>query len=296
MRKGVAAVHGADPRLRAVSPAGCGEATASSLILIGDELLSGQVRDVQTTWLASRLAAHGAPVERVQMIPDCVADIADAVRREVERGGGRILVTVGGLGPTPDDLTYAGVARALRVPLVHSRTVARFVRRWANQDARDDEGLAAMMRMALVPEGSRVLDGDGPVAVADVGGGASAGGTTIVMLPGVPEHARAVFDPLVVRVLLTHCAEPDRASIDIFHDLPESALASCFRLVERAGDQYQLGSYCGTPMVLRLSGPAAGVRSVEGRLRQHLNELGSRGPTVAPPPVGTVRSITAAHT
>ncbi len=90
---------------------------ARSIVLtIGDELLLGRTLDSNSAWLADRLSMLGAPVGRMGTIGDVEEDVADAVRDARSRAA--LVVTTGGLGPTADDRTLAGVAAATagRVP------------------------------------------------------------------------------------------------------------------------------------------------------------------------------------
>ncbi len=53
---------------------------------------------------------------QVVVVPDDVAAIAAEVR--AASGAAEIVITSGGVGPTPDDVTMAGVAQALDLPLI----------------------------------------------------------------------------------------------------------------------------------------------------------------------------------
>ncbi len=85
------------------------------LILIGDELLSGQRRDLHLQALAADLTARGARVTSCEVIRDEEGAVARTVARYLEPGA--LIITTGGLGPTLDDLTREGIASATGVGL-----------------------------------------------------------------------------------------------------------------------------------------------------------------------------------
>src|SRR5579884_2545540 len=87
------------------------------VIAVGDELLSGHTQDTNSNFLARRLFEAGNPVRRIEVVADADQDIALALRRALAEPGVRAVVLSGGIGPTPDDRTFAAVAGALDLPL-----------------------------------------------------------------------------------------------------------------------------------------------------------------------------------
>ena len=86
------------------------------LLVIGNEILAGDVLDTNSHWLCRQLAGRGARVTRISVLPDEPAAIADGLRAALSRRPALIL-TCGGLGPTVDDLTLASIGAALDRPL-----------------------------------------------------------------------------------------------------------------------------------------------------------------------------------
>ena len=94
-------------------------ARTAGIILIGNELLSGKVADANAVYLCRELRALGVDVRRIVVIPDEIDKIAAEVA-EFSRSFD-VVFTSGGVGPTHDDVTIEGVARAFGVPVVRSR-------------------------------------------------------------------------------------------------------------------------------------------------------------------------------
>jgi FAD synthetase len=81
------------------------------VVLVGDELLAGRVRDANGSFLCAELRRMGWAVRRVVIVPDDVESVALAVAA-ASRDADAVL-TAGGVGPTRDDVTMAGVAGAI---------------------------------------------------------------------------------------------------------------------------------------------------------------------------------------
>ncbi len=80
----------------------------AELLAIGSELTVGETTDTNSGELARSLVAHGVRVSRIADLPDDLDVVVDALRAALSRAD--LVVTTGGLGPTPDDLTREAVA------------------------------------------------------------------------------------------------------------------------------------------------------------------------------------------
>src|SRR5947208_11267691 len=103
---------------------------ASSIVAIGDELVGGFTLDTNSHWMAERLRLLGYPVKRVTQIRDKPHEIVEQLRRELDDEEITDVFVSGGLGPTPDDRTFAALAEALGKELmIWEETRARIERR-----------------------------------------------------------------------------------------------------------------------------------------------------------------------
>jgi FAD synthetase len=154
----------------------------AGIILIGNEILSGKIQDANAVYLCRELRGLGVDVRRITVIPDEVALIADEVAafsREFD-----VVFTSGGVGPTHDDVTMEGVARAMGVPVVRHPALAGLLERYYKDRIND-----AHLRMAEVPEGAELVSGESlrfPAILM----------RNVYILPGVPEIFRQKFDAL----------------------------------------------------------------------------------------------------
>lgn len=88
---------------------------SAALIVIGDEILTGKVQDKNSFTFAQKMFEQGVFVERITVIPDKIETIGEHCA-EYSRCYDYV-VTSGGVGPTHDDQTFAGVARGFSLPL-----------------------------------------------------------------------------------------------------------------------------------------------------------------------------------
>ena len=267
---------------------------AASMLVIGDEILGGFVTDTNSPWLADRLRPLGVPLERVHTVPDDADAIGQALHAELARSRPRVIVTSGGIGSTPDDITYESVAAALGRELVLDPTLAAAMRGVVERTR--ERGFAVteayvdhVMRMARIPAGSRLMAREGgwtPAVCVDVDGGADApdgSGATVVVLPGVPAEFRALLGEAVEPALLAG-RNPVPHVIELTHAYSESLLNETFVAMQVRHPEVKLGSYPGRPMIVRLSGPEGEVAAAAGLVRDALAVLDAvaSGPDVDP--------------
>lgn len=249
------------------------------MVVIGDEILGGYVTDTNSAWFADRLRSHGVPLTRVHVVPDEADAIDEALQAEVRRGGPRLVVTSGGIGSTPDDITYEAVAASLGRDLVEDPVIGARIDQalvWtAEQGLEVDEAFTwHLKRMARIPAGSRLLSevaGWSPGVTVDLEGGCDAGGITVVILPGVPGQFRGLVEHAIEPQLLAGRRDVP-AVAEVTHGFPESALNLTFAtLLERF--DVKLGSYPGEPMIVRLTGPPDEVAAAERFVRAAVDDL-----------------------
>jgi nicotinamide-nucleotide amidase len=168
----------------------------SSIVAIGDELVGGFTLDTNSHWMAERLRLLGYPVKRVTQIRDKPHEIVDQVHREMGDSEVTDIILTGGLGPTPDDRTFAALADALGKELViWEETRARIERRVQRMHAmgllESAEVTEGNLRMARIPaEPAHVFRnrrGMAPGLVYEMNG------KRIFVLPGVPMEMKGIF-------------------------------------------------------------------------------------------------------
>jgi nicotinamide-nucleotide amidase len=159
----------------------------AEILCIGTELLLGNITNGNARWIAEQLAALGVPHHRQAVVGDNRERLIGEVRSASERC--RVLITTGGLGPTPDDLTTEAIAAAFETPLVeHPQVWAEIQARLA---ARGRPCAASNRRQAFLPEGAALLPN--PTGTAPGMIWSPRPGFTILTFPGVPSEMRAMW-------------------------------------------------------------------------------------------------------
>lgn len=163
----------------------------AEILAIGDELLSGETVDTNSSFLDRVLEGLGWHVLHHQTVPDDVDAIAAAFTLASTRAD--LILSTGGLGPTADDLTMAGLARALGRPLVkHEPTLERIRERFR---AFGREMTPNNEQQAMVPERGDVLDNESGTAPSFT---STLGGATVFLMPGVPREVRWLLEHQIV--------------------------------------------------------------------------------------------------
>lgn len=95
----------------------------AELLIIGDEILYGQITDTNSQWMSVELDKIGIKVVRRTTVGDVESEILTAFA-EAEKRADVILIT-GGLGPTSDDLTKPCLAKYFNCDLrIHEEALA----------------------------------------------------------------------------------------------------------------------------------------------------------------------------
>ncbi|MBW0180339.1 MAG: competence/damage-inducible protein A [Vulcanococcus sp.] len=161
---------------------------SAEILCIGTELLLGNITNGNARWIAEQLAALGIPHHRQLVVGDnrerLIAELQAAASRC------RVLITTGGLGPTPDDLTTEAIAAAFGAPLVEHRQVWAEIQ--ARLAARGRPCAASNRRQAFLPEGAALLPN--PTGTAPGMIWSPRPDFTILTFPGVPSEMRAMWE------------------------------------------------------------------------------------------------------
>jgi molybdenum cofactor synthesis domain-containing protein len=196
----------------------------AGIILIGNEILSGKIRDENAAYLCRELRALGVDVRRITVIPDEVGLIADEVATFTKAFD--LVFTSGGVGPTHDDVTIEGVARAMAVPVVRHPELVALLERYYRGKVTE-----AALRMAEIPEGAELVTGGTlrfPTILM----------RNVYVLPGVPEIFRQKFDALRERFR----DQPIHLK-NVFVRIGEGTLADYLNRLLESFPLLQLGSY-----------------------------------------------------
>ena len=173
-------------------------AAPAEVLAIGTEVVIGRIQDTNSSWLAQRLTEAGARVERITAVADDPGLLENAWRDSISRRSSLVLST-GGLGPTPDDLTVEVAAAVAGVEVIqHPSVIASYRRR---RELAESEPLPPhLYKMSAVPAGSAVFE-NGPGWAP--GFAIRVDETVLACMPGPPSEMQWLWEhalgPLAAR-------------------------------------------------------------------------------------------------
>ncbi len=159
----------------------------TEIIAVGSELLTPDFQDTNSLFLTAGLNGIGLGVFFKTVVGDDERDIARVFRTALGRS--RLILCMGGLGPTEDDRTRETLAKVLGLKLVFrkellARIQERFRRRGVDMPPSN-------RKQCYVIEGAEVLDNPNGTAP---GLWLATARHRIVLLPGPPREIRPMFE------------------------------------------------------------------------------------------------------
>ncbi len=168
------------------------------IVAIGNELLNGKIHDYNSYWIAKRLTNLGYEVKRIFIIPDAIEAILETLEWCQEKEV-KLVITTGGLGPTPGDLTLNAIAKFIGKKLVLSEEATAFVKKRYEELYRlgyvsSPKLNENRLKMAKVPEGSKLIYNDVGVAPGVI---TRKDDMTILSMPGVPSEMMYILEKAI---------------------------------------------------------------------------------------------------
>jgi nicotinamide-nucleotide amidase len=163
----------------------------AEIVAVGTELLLGQIANTNAAWLSERLAEIGVDVLHHQVVGDNAERIEEAIATAASRSD--VVVVIGGLGPTQDDITRPALARVAGAELIRHPEIEHGLRERFRIRGREmpDSNLA----QADVPDGARYITperGTAPGLIMQIGT------ASVYALPGVPAEMREMAEGVVL--------------------------------------------------------------------------------------------------
>lgn len=197
----------------------------AAVLVIGNEVLSGRVRDANIGWLADTLKGLGIKLAEARVIADIEAEIIDAVN--ALRARYTYVFTTGGIGPTHDDITAACVAKAFGVGISRRADAVAVLTEYYGDQVNEQR-----LKMAEIPDGADLLDN--PVSRAP---GFRLG--NVHVLPGIPRIMQGIVDGFKDTLI---GGEPLQA-MQVIAYIPESKIAPGLEAVQNQFPAVEIGCY-----------------------------------------------------
>lgn len=179
----------------------------AEILSIGTEMTVGDTRDTNAGELARSLTAMGVRVGRLTALPDDLAAVSEAFRLGLGRSD--LVVSTGGLGPTPDDLTREAIAAVTGQTVAVDPVLERWLRGlWKRRSMPFPE--INLKQAWLIPSATALANPNGTAPGWFV---QRPDGTVIVVLPGPPREMRPMWHDLAMPRLQAIGAGADAVAI-----------------------------------------------------------------------------------
>ena len=206
----------------------------AGIIIIGNEILSGKINDINSPFLCQELRILGVEVRQIITIPD-IPEIIGQTAVDFSKKYTWVF-TSGGIGPTHDDITISSIANSFGVGLYESPKIIKIIQSFHGKNMTD-----AHKRMAMIPEGSKLIETlKGRLPQLQF--------KNIFIFPGIPEFLKSRFSdikenfrttPIVLKEIFLNADEGKIADIldETLHAYPKLMLGSYPRV---SGENYKV--------------------------------------------------------
>jgi len=198
----------------------------ASILIIGNEILSGRTQDTNTATLATWLNSIGVSVGEVRVIPDVEKIIVESLN--FLRSTYDYVFTTGGIGPTHDDITAQSISKAFGIKYELHKEAFKILEDYY-ETVKFNEG---RQKMAWMPENANLI-------LNPTSGAPGFNVENVFSLPGVPSILKSMLGGLTNRIV---GGEPIK-SLTISLRTVESEIANSLTKVQKDNIDVEIGSY-----------------------------------------------------
>ena len=198
----------------------------ATILIIGNEILSGRTKDTNTSTLATWLNSIGVKVEEVRVIPDIEKKIIDTLNFLSSTYD--YVFTTGGIGPTHDDITAESVSKAFGIKYEIHKEAYKILKAYY-KPGEFNEG---RQKMVWMPENANLI-------LNPTSGAPGFYVKNVFCLPGVPSILKSMLGGLTNSIV---GGEPIR-SLTISLRTVESEIADSLTKVQNDNQDVEIGSY-----------------------------------------------------
>ena len=198
----------------------------ATILIIGNEILSGRTQDTNTSTLATWLNSIGVKVGEVRVIPDIEKTIIDTLN--ILKTTYDYVFTTGGIGPTHDDITAESVSKAFGLKYEIHKEAYKILEAYYKQ-GEFNEG---RQKMVWMPENANLI-------LNPTSGAPGFNVENVFCLPGVPSILKSMLGGLTNRIV----GGKPILSLTISLRTVESEIANALTRVQNDNQDVEIGSY-----------------------------------------------------
>ena len=198
----------------------------AGIIIIGNEVLSGRTKDINTSTLSLWLNSLGVQVKEVRIIPDIEKDIIETINTFKNKFS--YVFTTGGIGPTHDDITAESVSKAFNIEYGYHKEAFSILEKYY----KPSEFSEGRKKMAMMPVTAKLI-------LNPTSGAPGFYVENVFSLPGVPSILKSMLGGLTNSIV---GGEPIK-SLTISLKTVESEIANSLTKVQNDNKDVEIGSY-----------------------------------------------------
>ncbi len=217
-----------------------------TIICIGTEILIGDIFNSNLAFAGKKMEALGYNISKEICIPDIKEDITQVFSQTFKKNN--IVITIGGLGPTSDDITKETISNVLGVPSILDQTTYQNIINYFSRrkDVVIDDEL--VKKQATIPQGAEVLKNNNGTAP---GIWYQSDNRILVMLPGPPSEFCPLFTEAVMPKIMAETPPQYKRFKAVIFNMPEPVIA---REVNKILENYNgvNSEFCANPGYVKL--------------------------------------------
>ena len=240
------------------------------LLLTGNELMSGDIVDSNSSMIAQSLAKIGLAVKRKIAVSDDINDLIEEITAISIKAD--VLIVNGGLGPTVDDLTAEALAKVAKQPIVQHPEALTHITQWCER--RNFKLNGPNLKQTMLPEGCNIVPNHLGSAV---GFHLKLNNCDIYCTPGVPKELELMLDKELIPSIEHLLPEKSHHHVSRYQvfGIGESSLQ---KLVDEQiadwPETVELGFRASMPLLeLKLTSKTAQAKETKARCYEQLKAL-----------------------
>ena len=172
------------------------------ILSIGTELLLGNIINTNAQWISEQLSLLGLNHFRQSTVGDNCYRIIKVIQEISKRSN--LLITTGGLGPTPDDLTTEAIAKSFNVSLFERPYLWHEIKQKLANSKLDDNS-SSLRKQCFFPKNAQIINnprGTAPGMIWE-----PIKGFTILTFPGVPSEMKTMWEETALKFIQKEFSE-----------------------------------------------------------------------------------------
>ena len=200
----------------------------ASVLIIGNEILSGRTIDKNFNFIASKLNEHGISISESRTVSDNEQEIINAINELRKKYN--YVFTTGGIGPTHDDVTAESISKAFNVELEINEEAYKILEDYYKELGSEFNDVR--QRMARIPKGASLIKND-------ISAAPGFNIENVFSLPGVPSILKSMLGGLKNKIV----GGAPIISHTINLRTVESEIAKSLTQVQNNNQDVEIGSY-----------------------------------------------------